>query len=79
MTLAERYREALTAWQSSRSDSDAATLVETENEVCEYLNISLDQTEQGLTPQAQERIDIWLEGEEADAKFLRKFGEDTGN
>ena len=78
MTLANRYSAALDEWRTTGSTASADALVETENEVLELLNLPLAETEQGLTPWAQERIDIWL-ADEVDAKFLRKFGPDTGN
>lgn len=64
MTLAERYRITLDTWYATGSADSADALVEIENEVCEFLDLPLDQTEQGLTPDAELTIRAWLAGEE---------------
>ncbi len=58
--LAKTYEAALDAWMKTGDAAAADALGEIENEVCDFLAIPLDQTEQGLTPEAAQTIDSWL-------------------
>lgn len=58
--LAADYKAALDAWIETGSAKAADDLAEFENVVCDFLEIPLDETEQGLTPAATQTIDTWL-------------------
>lgn len=60
---ARQYGDAVAEWMRT-GDADAAdNLAEIENDLCGYLDIPLDETEQGLTPVAQSIIDEFLTSE----------------
>src|SRR5215510_11511924 len=64
MTLAERYEQAITRYETDGGSSDAAEeIVEIENEICDLLDIPLNETEQGLSRKAVEIIDAWRRDE----------------
>lgn len=57
---ADRYRDALDEWMESGSADAADNLGEIENDVCRYLEIPLNETEQGLTDKAVAIIDNFV-------------------
>jgi len=58
--MAVAYRDALAAWVSTGSADSADNLAEIENDLCGYLNIPLNETEQGLTDYAVSVIDRFV-------------------
>ena len=58
ITLATAYRAA---WEKYRVDSnDYDALIEAENDICERLNIPLEETEMGLTTKALDLIETFV-------------------
>lgn len=68
--LAHRYRRARIQWMRTGTPDDADVLVEVESEVCELLDLPLDETEQGLTPKAHAAIDAWLDSQDSENATL---------
>ena len=57
--LADALYEALEEWGKMQEDYEAVIFAE--NEVCDRLDLSLDETAQGLTAEATRKVDMWVE------------------
>ena len=65
--MATAYHNAITEWERTGSADAADALAEIENDLCGYLDIPLDWTEQGLNIKAENVLRTFLRDNGFDA------------